>query len=188
MEIIELFPGCAISYALYRRVRLLLALLCVCAGLYRLDRVTGFGRADLERGLPLELTVTRPLVTDGHRDVEAEATYQVAYLDRFLRGRTQAPDLVRYAATVAPAAMRLARITVIGEDTITGQAHGGPTLRIEGRAPDADRLRAFVSSLRVMAPAVCTEQLPQPASDLEGGVAFRVSTDPDQRPLAAPGE
>lgn len=174
MEIVELWPGVYVRYELYCRVRALLALLLLALLLLWGDR-SGL-RTELVPELPADLLAHRPLpVPPRTGDPDVEAAYQLTYLERFQRGRAQPLELVRYVTTVLPAGVRVTRITVIAEDTITGQSRGGPTLRVEGRAPDPERLRTLEDNLRVMAPALTLARFNQGA---EGdGFQFLLSTE-----------
>ena len=179
MEIVELWPGVFVRWELYCRVRALLVLLLLSLAILWGDR-SGL-RVDLVPDLPAELLAHRPLaVPVPRRDPDAEAAYQLTYLERFHRGRAQPLELLRYVTTVLPAAVRVTRITVIAEDTITGQSRGGPTLRVEGRAPDPERLRTLEDNLRVMAPQVTLARFSQ-APDGEGGYQFLLSTEAPTR-------
>ena len=181
MEIVELFPGCCVPYALFCRVRALLGLLVMCLAVFALDRSCGIMRSDRFAALPAELTDVRalPLATP---PAGPDARTQLAYLDRFFRGRAQAPDLARYAATVAPPAVRLARLSAISSDPMSGLGRGGASLRAEGRAPDAERLHSFVESLRVMAPTATADRA-GPAGE---GFGFRIATADDARAPEGP--
>jgi hypothetical protein len=179
MEIVELLPGVFVRYELYCRVRTLLVLLLLVLLIAWADRA-GL-RAELAPELPSELLAHRPLSAPAPaRDPDADAAFQLTYLERFLRGRAQPLDLLRYVTTVLPPTVRVNRVTVIAEDTITGQARGGPTLRVEGRAPDPERLRSLEDNLRVMAPQLSLARFSQTA-DAEGGYQFLLSTEAPTR-------